>query len=243
MPAGATEGNQFALRGVGRFNGTLGGTQGEFRKGRIAVLVRKLASLVVVSLIAAGASSIATAQVVQLPSYNFTTIGTTVSVPDRGAAYLGGVYRSSEGSTIRGVPLVPFKNRAIGSSSGASTMSVHATLIDLAAMDEALLAKAAAKRAAAPYGPYRIDPAIAAEASFIDAHVGRGAGSTTRATQSVGATTLPQSSRLIPASPHAAATVHASASQSSSAAAELADRLFKSEVQLGKGTDEESIQP
>ncbi|HEV7279681.1 MAG TPA: hypothetical protein VGN57_05660 [Pirellulaceae bacterium] len=207
------------------------------------MLVRQLAALAVASLVAAATSSPTTAQVVQLPSYSYTTIGTTVSVPDGGAAYLGGVYRSSEGSTTRGVPLTPLKNRAIGRSTGASTMSVHATIIDLAEMDEALLAEAASKRAAAPYGPYRVDSAVAAEASFLDAHVGRGAGAASRATLPSGAVTLPQSSRLTPAAPHAAATVHASAAQKSSAAADLADRLFKSEVQLGKGTSEEASQP
>jgi hypothetical protein len=214
------------------------GLQGEVRKGRIAMLVRHVSTLVVGSVFAIGFGETAQAQVVQLPSYNFTTVGTTVSVPDGGAAYLGGIYRLSEGSTERGAPLVPFKNRAIGRAAGASTMSVHATIIDHAAMDEALLAEAAAKRAASPYGPYRVDPAVAAEASFLNAHVGRGAGGVNRATASAGAKMLPGPERLMPAAPHAAATVHASAAQSSAAAADLADRLFKSEVQLGKGTNQ-----
>ena len=81
------------------------------------MLVRHVSALVVVGSIAAiGFGETAQAQVVQLPSYNFTTVGTTVSVPDGGAAYLGGIYRLSEGSTTRGAPLIPFKNRAIGRS-------------------------------------------------------------------------------------------------------------------------------
>lgn len=208
------------------------------------MLVRHFSTLVVVgSIIAIGVGETAQAQVVQLPSYNFTTVGTTVSVPDGGAAYLGGIYRLSEGSSTRGAPLVPFKNRAIGRSASASTMSVTATIIDLAEMDEALLAEAAAKRAASPYGPYRVDPVVAAEASFLNSHVGRGAGAVNRATASAGAATARESSRLTPVAPHAAATVHASAAQSSAVAADLADRLFKSEVQLGKGTSEAASQP
>lgn len=208
------------------------------------MFVRQIAAIgAVAASIACWPDATARAQVVQLPSYNFTTVGTTVSVPDGGAAYLGGIYRASEGSTTRGVPLIPFKNRAIGRSLGASTMSVTATIIDHAAMDEALLAEAAAKRAASPYGPYRVDPLVAAEASFLNAHVGRGTGVGIRSTQADGSETLPGQARRMPAAPHAAAAVHASAAQSNSAAADLADRLFQSEVQLGKGTNEDASQP
>jgi hypothetical protein len=220
------------------------GLHGEVRKGRIAMLVRQVSALVVVSSLGSVAiCSTGRAQVVQLPSYHVTSVDTTVSVPDGGAAYLGGIYGLSEGSTTRGIPLTPFKNRAIGRSVGASTMSVHATIIDLAEMDEALLAEAAAKRAASPYGPYRVDPVVAAEASFLNAHVGRGAGVASDPARSTNVATLPQSSPLTPAAPHAAAAVHATAAQSSAAAANLADRLFKSEVQLGKGTSEGASQP
>lgn len=208
------------------------------------MLVRDVRALfVVASFSAVGFVAISRAQVVQLPSYGVTTVGTTVTVPDGGAAYLGGIYRLSEGSSTRGVPLTPFKNRAIGRSVGASSMSVHATIIDHAAMDEALLAEAAAKRAASPYGPYRVDPLVAAEASFLDAHVGRGVSATARSAQPTGPMAAPGSVHRTPAAPHAAATVHASAAQSSDAAADLADRLFKSEVQVGKGPGANAGQP
>jgi hypothetical protein len=220
------------------------GLHGEVTKGRIVMFVRHVGALVAVSSLGAVAiCCTGRAQVVQLPSYHVTSVDTTVSVPDGGAAYLGGIYGLSEGSTMRGVPLTPFKNRAIGRSVGASTMSVHATIIDLAEMDEALLAEAAAKRAASPYGPYRVDPVVAAEASYLSAHVGRGADAASDPAQSIRAATLPQASPPAPAAPHAAAAVHASAAQSSAAAANLADRLFKSEVHLGKGTSEEASQP
>jgi hypothetical protein len=208
------------------------------------MLVRHVGTLVIiVSLGTIGFAATAHAQVVQLPTYHVTSVGTTVTVPDGGAAYLGGIYRLSEGSTTRGVPLVPFKNRAIGRSVGASTMSVTATVIDLAEMDEALLPEAAAKRAASPYGPYRVDPIVAAEASYLSAHVGRGGDAPSYAPQPVGAATLRETLHPTPAAPHAAATVHASAAQSSAAAADLADRLFKSELQLGQGPSEEPSQP
>ena len=91
---------------------------------------------------------------IQLPTFGYTTVATTVSVPDRGGVSLGGISRSSSGSTSRGTPLVgklpfvgrPFGNRAIGKQLGASNMSVHAYIHDFEAMDQALLARAAARR-------------------------------------------------------------------------------------------------
>ena len=50
---------------------------------------------------AASASS-ARAQAVQLPTFRYFTVDTTVSVPDRGGAVLGGVSRASSGTTSRG---------------------------------------------------------------------------------------------------------------------------------------------
>ena len=43
---------------------------------------------------------------VQLPTFNVTTVQTTVSVPDGGTALLGGINRLSEGSVSRGVPML-----------------------------------------------------------------------------------------------------------------------------------------
>jgi len=51
---------------------------------------------------------------VQLPTFNFTTVSTTVSVPDGGTVLLGGIKRLSEGRTERGVPMlskIPYINR------------------------------------------------------------------------------------------------------------------------------------
>jgi len=106
---------------------------------------------------------------VQLPTFNFFTVNTTASVPDRGAAYLGGISRGSDSSTTSG--LGPLRSRAVSSGRSASTMSVHATIIDHAELDRAVLAEAAAKR-----GRALLDP-VSSEAAFLSAHVGRSADS------------------------------------------------------------------
>ncbi len=51
---------------------------------------------------------------VQLPSFGFTTVSTTVSVPDGGTVLLGGIKRLREGRNERGVPMLskmPYINR------------------------------------------------------------------------------------------------------------------------------------
>lgn len=95
------------------------------------------------------------AQAVQLPEFRYFTVNTTVSVPDRGGVYLGGVNRASSGSVSRGVPLLSdipgagrlFRDAASGSSASAAGVSVQATIIDHAELDRAVLAAAAARRA------------------------------------------------------------------------------------------------
>lgn len=76
-------------------------------------------------------------QVVQLPAVASFEINTTVSVPDQGTGSLGGVGRSSYGTASRGVG--PIASTARGGVTGANSASVSATVIDLAAMDAALL--------------------------------------------------------------------------------------------------------
>jgi hypothetical protein len=113
--------------------------------------------LLTMALALAGPATItngAWAQAVQLPSFHYFTVSTTVSVPDRGAAYLGGVRRAASGRAGRGVPLLgraPGLGRlgrsdAIGSSIGASDVSVSATIIDHRELDEAVLAEAGKRR-------------------------------------------------------------------------------------------------
>lgn len=79
---------------------------------------------------------------VQLPTYSYFSVGTTVSVPDRGSTYLGGVNRASSGMNEFGVPLMPFRNRSIGSERSASNMRVSAYIHDFEAMEEAILRQA-----------------------------------------------------------------------------------------------------
>jgi hypothetical protein len=83
------------------------------------------------------AARTAPAQTVQLPTFNTTTVQTTVSVPDGGTGLLGGVSRLSEGSTERGVPMLSkipglnrlFKNRGLGRETGLSNMTVIPRII------------------------------------------------------------------------------------------------------------------
>jgi len=74
---------------------------------------------------------------VQLPTFNFTTVSTTVSVPDGGTVLLGGIKRLSEGRNERGVPMlnkIPyisrlFKNVAIGRDAQSLMMMVTPRII------------------------------------------------------------------------------------------------------------------
>ncbi|MBW3599018.1 MAG: general secretion pathway protein GspD [Planctomycetes bacterium] len=74
---------------------------------------------------------------VQLPTFSFTTVSTTVSVPDGGTVLLGGIKRLQEGRNERGLPLlskVPyvsrlFKNVGIGRSTQSLMMMVTPRII------------------------------------------------------------------------------------------------------------------
>lgn len=87
------------------------------------------------------------ATTVQLPTFSFFTISTTVSVPDRGGAFLGGVDRSTGNIHSNGPP--GLANRAGASGVAGGGVSVSAQIIDVRAMDKQLLAEAAAEREAA----------------------------------------------------------------------------------------------
>ena len=74
---------------------------------------------------------------VQLPTFAFTTVVTTVSVPDGGTVLLGGIKRLREGRTERGVPLLSklpyvsrlFRNVAIGRDAQSLMMMVTPRII------------------------------------------------------------------------------------------------------------------
>jgi hypothetical protein len=86
-------------------------------------------------------------QVVQLPSMHNFSVSTSVLVPDRGSAYLGGVGRAHHSRTTSGwSPLGRNTSRA-GSVAGTGVM-VHATIIDHAELDALVLEEARAIRAA-----------------------------------------------------------------------------------------------
>lgn len=115
-----------------------------------------LCALVILSSTAASFADQPVATTVQLPTFNTFSVNTTVSVPDRGAAYLGGIGRAYSGRNENGIPIVgklPFLGpitggRAIGSSTSSSGVSVHATIIDHEELDKAVLAEAANERGA-----------------------------------------------------------------------------------------------
>ncbi|HQU42935.1 MAG: hypothetical protein B7Z73_02670 [Planctomycetia bacterium 21-64-5] len=83
--------------------------------------------------------------VVQLPSISTFGVNTSVSAPDRGSVSLGGVGRSSMGSTAYGSGLFP-GNRSFGRNLSSSRTSVRATVQDLDALDRATLERASAGR-------------------------------------------------------------------------------------------------
>ena len=74
---------------------------------------------------------------VQLPTFAFTTVSTTVSVPDGGTILLGGIKRLSEGRTEQGVPILSklpyvnrlFKNVGIGRTTQSLMMMVTPRII------------------------------------------------------------------------------------------------------------------
>lgn len=94
-------------------------------------------SLTLVAFAVAVMSPVAQAQVtVQQPVVRTTGVATSVSVPDRGSVLLGGV-RSAESFRQSYGPLRTGTSRGYGLSSGSLSASV--TIIDLHAMDEAIL--------------------------------------------------------------------------------------------------------
>jgi len=76
--------------------------------------------------------------VVQLPTFSAFSVGTTVSVPDRGSVFLGGIGRASSGRSESGVPLLPlrpFRNSSISAARSASGAQVTVTIHDFDALD------------------------------------------------------------------------------------------------------------
>ena len=80
--------------------------------------------------------SLSAQQTVQLPVVSSTSVNTTVSVPDRGSALLGGVSSAQSGRNQYG-PIRP--GTSTGLERRASSITAHVYIHDLQAMDEAIL--------------------------------------------------------------------------------------------------------
>ncbi len=104
-------------------------------------------------LVALAAVSARAQNAVQLPTYSSFRTGTTISVPDRGSVYTGGINRAYDGRNEFGAPLLPFGNRSIGSDRSATSVWTSVYIHDFAAMDEALLNQA--RGSGYRSGPYR----------------------------------------------------------------------------------------
>ena len=110
---------------------------------------------------------------VQLPTVRTFGVQTSVSVPDRGMTHLGGVTRARAGSQSLGAPLVgrlpgigrPFQQRGFGTGLGTNQSFVRAQIIDLEAMDQAVLAEARANKVPRA--------AAAPQATALHQHLGR----------------------------------------------------------------------
>jgi hypothetical protein len=99
-----------------------------------------VAAIAVASVLCFGVA--ASAQTVQLPTFQFFSVSTTVNVPDNGAAFMGGINRAASGRNEFGVPGLPFpgfQNRSIGQDMSASSAWATATIHDFDAMDQAIL--------------------------------------------------------------------------------------------------------
>jgi hypothetical protein len=85
---------------------------------------------------------------VQLPTFNFFTISTSVLVPDRGSVAIGGMNSGTAAQASSGLPVLG--QRSLGVTHGVGGMSVGAQIHDLKAMDRELLADAAANKQDGP---------------------------------------------------------------------------------------------
>jgi type II secretory pathway component GspD/PulD (secretin) len=100
------------------------------------------------------------AQTLQLPTIRYFSVQTSVLAPDRGGAVLGGISRSQSRNQAAGVPGTAglpglgrvTRNRGIDRADEVGMVSVHATVIDHALLDQAVLAEAARRRAGASRG-------------------------------------------------------------------------------------------
>lgn len=81
--------------------------------------------------------------VVQLPTFSVFSVQTTVSAPDSGVAFVGGLGHAASGYASVGPPLLPWAQRAGGQARRYQSLVVRAAVHDLEALDEAVLEQAA----------------------------------------------------------------------------------------------------
>jgi len=110
---------------------------------------------------------------VQLPTFSFFSVGTTVSVPDRGSVYMGGVKRAATGRNEFGAPMLPFRpfrNSAIGMERSASSVRATAYIHDFDAMEEALMGQASSLQSSSYRPSSQWGPAVRPSRSQIAAY-------------------------------------------------------------------------
>ena len=105
--------------------------------------------LLTLTVLAFAEPPVADAQVIILPTSRTFSIGTSVSVPDRGFVGMGGVRYGALGRISSGVPgmgIIPlfgasplFNHRATSQTLGGSQVMVGATITDLSALDRQVL--------------------------------------------------------------------------------------------------------
>jgi len=147
----------------------------------IARMALKPCAIIVIAagfLIAIEAISLAQQRIgipVQLPVVNRFSVNTVVSVPDGGTLSLGGISRSTEGSTFQrgrrasGLLSRPFPNRGRGTSTSSSNASVTVHILSSREMSEDVLAAARAARPA----NYEEIQARERKADFLTRNIGR----------------------------------------------------------------------
>ena len=123
-----------------------------------------LTAVLLTAALAADAAAQQPGSTVQLPTFSRFSGSTTVSVPDRGSVYLGGVNRAASGRNSFRSPLMPWRpsrNSALGTRRSAANMHVTATIHDFEAMDRYLLSqptsfRPTASRPSVPAQPRRL---------------------------------------------------------------------------------------
>ena len=94
--------------------------------------------------------------VVQLPTIRNFGMSTTVSVPDRGRVYLGGINRSHSSSSRRRIPLSPLSSRSYSRGTSSNGASVSAFVHDFDEMDRAILSQATSRASNAATKPNQL---------------------------------------------------------------------------------------